>query len=73
MCFSDLVIVGDSKSITYPAQFHESPTITVVPHDMVTGDYYEITSKSATGFTITFKNSAGTAVSRTFDWQANGY
>jgi len=70
---ADVASGAAAKSITYPAQFHESPTITVVPHDMVTGDYYEITSKSATGFTITFKNSAGTAVSRTFDWQANGY
>jgi hypothetical protein len=38
-----------------------------------TGDYYEITSASRTGFTVTFRNSAGTAVSRQFQYVANGY
>ena len=28
---------------------------------------------SGTGFTVTFRNSAGTAVDRTFNWQAVGY
>lgn len=70
---ADVASGAAAKSIIYPAPFHESPAITIVPHDMATGDYYEITAKSTTGFTITFKNSAGTAVSRTFDWQANGY
>jgi hypothetical protein len=40
---------------------------------MGTGDYFEVTSISGTGFTVTFKNSAGTAVSRNFNWSAVGY
>jgi hypothetical protein len=37
------------------------------------GDFYEIPTKSASGFTIRFKNSSGTVVSRTFDYVAKGY
>ena len=42
-------------------------------HRLDTGDFYELTSKSATGFTIKFKNSSGTVVSRDFDYVAKGY
>ena len=37
------------------------------------GDYATITSKTASGFTIQFRNSAGTGVERTIDWIAKGY
>jgi hypothetical protein len=37
------------------------------------GDFYEIPTKSASGFTIRFKNSSGTVVSRQFDFVAKGY
>jgi len=40
---------------------------------MQSGDYYGITSKSATGFTITFYNSGGTPVDRLFDYVATGF
>jgi hypothetical protein len=40
---------------------------------MATGDYAQITAKTSAGFTIQFKNSAGTGVARTMDWIAKGY
>jgi hypothetical protein len=40
---------------------------------MATGDYFLITSKSKTGFSLTFYNSSNTIVSRIFDYQAIGY
>jgi hypothetical protein len=40
---------------------------------MVSGDYYAITSKSKTGFTITFFNSSNSAIDRTFDFVAKGH
>ena len=40
---------------------------------MATGDYFTISSKSNTGYTVNFLNSSGSNVSRTFDWQAMGY
>jgi len=41
--------------------------------NLSSGDYYAITSKSASGFTITFYNSSDVAVDRTFDYVAKGY
>jgi hypothetical protein len=40
---------------------------------MATGDFFTITNKSKTGFTVTFFNSSNTIISRTFDFQAIGY
>ncbi|PKP71845.1 MAG: hypothetical protein CVT82_00290 [Alphaproteobacteria bacterium HGW-Alphaproteobacteria-4] len=40
---------------------------------LASGDYYEITGKSAAGFTIQFRNAAGDGVARSFDYVARGY
>jgi hypothetical protein len=40
---------------------------------MATGDFFELSSVSRTGFTITFKDSGGTIVDRNFDYQAVGH
>jgi hypothetical protein len=40
---------------------------------MGTGDYFAIDSVTRTGFQVTFRNSAGTAVSRQFTYTAIGY
>jgi len=45
----------------------------VAGQGMATGDYFTITSKSKTGFTIRFFNSSNTGISRTFDFQAVGH
>ena len=49
------------------------PSIGITAQNMASGDYFEVTSISGTGFTVTFKNSAGTAISRNFNWSAVGY
>ena len=49
------------------------PSIGITAQNMSTGDLFEVTSVSGTGFTVTFKNSAGTAVNRNFNWSAVGY
>lgn len=49
------------------------PSIGITANNMATGDYFEVTSVSGTGFTVTFKNSGGTAVDRSFGWSAVGY
>lgn len=59
-------------SVTYPNRFYSTPGLQITPAGMSTGDYYTLASESATGFDITFKNSAGTSVSRTFHWLAKG-
>ena len=45
---------------------------TIAAQDLATGDFFTITSKSATGFTIEFFNSGGSTISRTFDYVAIG-
>jgi hypothetical protein len=69
----DIVSGAGAKVITFTRGFRATPAIGIGAQDMQTGDYYEITSKSRTGFTITFKNSSDTAISRSFDYVAKGY
>lgn len=63
----------DGSNIAFLNAFKATPVIGITASDMATGDYFEITDQSATGFTIHFFNSAGTGVSRTFDYLAKGY
>jgi predicted phage tail protein len=49
------------------------PSIGIVAQNLATGDYYNVTNVSNTGFDVTFRNSAGTAVSRNFLWTAVGF
>lgn len=60
-------------SVTFTPSFKVSPSIGIMAQDLAQGDFYEIPTKSASGFTIRFKNSSGTVVSRTFDYVAKGY
>lgn len=70
---NDVSSGAGAYTVTYSPAFKDTPAVGITAQDMATGDYYTITSKSRTGFTITFKNSGGTNVSRTFDWVARGY
>jgi hypothetical protein len=47
--------------------------IGVAAQNLVSGDYYTITSKTVSGFTITFYDINDNAVNRTFDYVARGY
>ena len=69
----DVVSGAGAKAITYTNAFYASPAIGIAAQNMVTGDYYAITSKTKTGFTITFYNSSASAQNRTFDYVAKGY
>ena len=62
-----------SLAVTFGEGFLVSPKIAVTAQNMASGDFYEISSVSSTGFTITFKNSSGTIVARTFDYIARGF
>ena len=60
-------------AVTFSPSFKVSPSIGIMAQNLQQGDFYEIPTKSASGFTIRFKNSGGTVVSRTFDYVAKGY
>ena len=70
---NDVVSGAGTKSITFSPVFISTPAIGVSAQGLATGDFYEITSKSTSGFDITFKNSGGTAISKTFDYIAKGH
>jgi len=61
------------KAITFSPAFKELQGLGISASNLATGDFYELSSKSATGFTIKFKNSSGTVVDRTFGYVAKGY
>jgi len=70
---NDVVSGAGTKAITFSPVFISTPAIGVSAQGLATGDFYEITSKSTSGFSITFKNSGGTAISKTFDYIAKGH
>ena len=70
---NDLTSGAGSYAVTFANAFYQAPSIGISGQNLATGDFYELSSISRTGFTITFKNSGGSAVSRTFDWQAAGH
>jgi len=70
---NDIVSGAAAYNVTFPQAFKALGGVGIVAQNLATGDYYVITAKSVTGFTIEFRNSAGTAVSRTFDYVAKGY
>lgn len=59
--------------VTFPAAFKATPTIGITAQDMQTGDYFQITAQSESGFTIAFFDSTGSNISRTFNYLADGY
>ena len=69
----DIVSSASGSDITFTNGFFATPSIGVAAQGMATGDFFTITSKSKTGFTIRFFNSSNTGISRTFDFQAVGH
>ena len=60
-------------TITFPTAFYGSPSIGITAQDMGTGEYFTVTSVSRTGFSVTFRNSSASMVSKNFDYQAVGH
>ena len=49
------------------------PSVGIFPQNMGTGDFYELTNISGTGFTVHFKNSSGGSISKNFTYSATGF
>jgi predicted phage tail protein len=72
--FGEDIASGTSAyPITYSLPFMASPALGITAQNMQTGDYYTISSKTNTGFSIQFFNVAASPVNRTFDYHAKGY
>lgn len=75
---------GSGKSLTFDKAFFTGtssllgansrlPSIGIVAQNMASGDYYNVTSVSATGFTVIFKDSSNNPIDRSFYWTAVGF
>ncbi len=60
-------------SVTFASPFFEIPSVGVTAYNMDTGDYFTIAAVTRTGFQVTFRNAAATAVSRQFTYTAIGF
>ena len=69
----DVVASASGTTITFVNSFYATPSIGISAQGLATGDYYQITSKSKTAFTIRFYNSSNTGISKTFDYQIVGF
>ena len=70
---NDIASGTGSKAITFSPTFKALQGVGISAQNLTSGDYYAITSKSTSGFTITFYNSSDAVVNRTFDYVAKGY
>jgi hypothetical protein len=70
---NDLAVTTGGRAITFSPAFYGLKGLGVNAQNLATGDYSVVTAKDKNGFTIIFRNAAGTAVARTFDYVAAGY
>ena len=70
---SDIASGTSTKTITFSPAFKSLQGLGIAAQNLQSGDFYVITSKSATGFTIQFFNSSSAGVDRTFDYVAQGF
>ena len=67
------VTTGSSTyTVSFTKPFKNTPSVVINPTTQQSGDFYEVTSLSRTGFQVTFKNASST-VARPFVWAASGF
>jgi len=62
-----------AKAVTFANAFYEAPSVGITAFNLLSGDYYEITSVTRTGFTVHFKDSSNLSVDRNFQYVAAGF
>jgi hypothetical protein len=70
---ADIASGAGTKVVTFSPVMHTIEGIGISAQNLSSGDYYAITNKTASGFSITFYDSGDNAISRTFDYVAKGY
>ncbi len=69
----DIEIPVEGKRIDFTPAFIRLKGLGVAGQGLQSGDYYEITNKTNTGFDVIFKDSGGNPVVRLLDYVATGY
>ena len=71
---NDLTSGVGTFTVTFDKAFYSvNYAIGITNQGMASGDFYTLSNKTINGFSIAFKNSSGTGVSRTFDYIAKGF
>lgn len=70
---NDIASGTGTKAITFSPAFKSLQGVGISAQNLASGDFYAITNKSATGFTIQFFNSGSSGINRTFDYVAKGF
>lgn len=81
---SNIASGAGAKAITFDNEFFTGtsalggvdsslPSIGITAQNLASGDFFELSSISGAGFTVTFKNSSGSAVDRNFGYTAVGF
>jgi hypothetical protein len=60
-------------SVVFENPFFQAPSVGITAYNMATGDFFQVASVTRTGFQVTFRDSAGSAVSRQFTYTAIGF
>jgi hypothetical protein len=69
-----IATTNTTYSLTFANAFSVAPAVGITAYGMATGDYFVISAVTRTGFSIIFRNSAGTAISgRSFTYTAVGF
>ena len=70
---NDIIVPPGGTRIVFSPPYKALKGMGIVPQELQTGDFWEVTNKDQTGFDIIFKNSSGVSVERSLDFVANGY
>jgi len=71
---NDITSGAGTKTVSFTNPYKSvNYAVGITGEDMATGDFFIVESKTINGFNVTFKNSSGTAVSKTFDFIAKGF
>ena len=71
---NDITSGAATKTVSFTNPYKTvNYAVGITAENMATGDFFIVESKTINGFNVTFKNSGGTAVSKTFDYIAKGY
>src|SRR6056300_1636046 len=71
---NDITSGAGTYTVTFTNPFKSvNYAVGITGEDLATGDFFVVENKTINGFDLTFKNSGGTAISRTFDYLAKGY
>ncbi|EJM09731.1 phage-related protein, tail component [Pseudomonas sp. GM18] len=71
---NDIPVPAGGLTITYTPPFNASPAVSLTAQSLLPGDYFDVSAKTATGFTVFIRNSSGVAQSgRSIDYISKGY